>query len=263
MKISKFIIWILVIALLFSFYALIDIFYFSISNSKLDSIQQATILQINKKWDDYLNQLPLEKQGLVSENELMDELNFYQKHLVEKIFRIDPKTLGFKGPFFTKEIPDNLIRIEPAEINNPDDVDIGINFLPEPVFDDFQRMNEQMKKDIDKELYVESGYRSPGFQAYLFLYYLPENGYSLSENAKWLTMPGYSEHNSLDTAIDFINHDGINGDAKEQTAEDFVKLPEYDWLNKNANKYNFYLSYPIDNPYGISFEPWHWHWERK
>ncbi len=43
---------------------------------------------------------------------------------------------------------------------------------------------------------------------------------------------------------------------------DFVNTQEYKWLLKNANKYGFYLSYPENNLDGITFEPWHWHYEK-
>ena len=77
-------------------------------------------------------------------------------------------------------------------------------------------------------------------------------------------MPGYSEHgNPVNHAIDFTNENGINGFSDNQTAGDFESLPEFDWLMKNANQFNFYLSYPENNPYGVAFEPWHWHWEKK
>jgi D-alanyl-D-alanine carboxypeptidase len=77
-------------------------------------------------------------------------------------------------------------------------------------------------------------------------------------------MPGYSEHgHPVNHSIDFCSSDGINGFSDGQTAADFEKLPEYEWMVMNASQFNFYLSYPKDNPYGVAFEPWHWHWEEK
>lgn len=76
-------------------------------------------------------------------------------------------------------------------------------------------------------------------------------------------MLGYSEHNSPNTAVDLINQNGISGNENNQTVDDFVNLPEFSWLLKNANKFHFYLSYPPDNPCNMAFEPWRWHWENK
>jgi LAS superfamily LD-carboxypeptidase LdcB len=192
----------------------------------------------------------------------MSSLNLAERKFTNRILNVNPEKLGAKSPFFSREIPNNLVKTAEKEMRLGE-VDVNICFLPKPVYDDFIKMNEQMKNDIGKELYVESGYRSPGYQAYLFLFYFPENGYSLKENVKWLTFPGHSEHNSINTAVDFINQDGISGEDGEQKPEDFTSLQEYKWLEANAGKYNFYLSYPPNNQFGISFEPWHWHWEIK
>ena len=46
-------------------------------------------------------------------------------------------------------------------------------------------MMASMKHDIGKRLYIDSGYRSPGYQAYLFIKYLiTEHNYSLLESAQ-------------------------------------------------------------------------------
>ena len=37
----------------------------------------------------------------------------------------------------------------------------------------------------------------------------------------------------------------------------FDKSPAYSWLNQNAHRFGFTLSYPASNKYYI-FEPWHW-----
>jgi D-alanyl-D-alanine carboxypeptidase len=125
-------------------------------------------------------------------------------------------------------------------------------------------MMARMQKDLGKRLYIDSGYRSPGRQLFLFFYYLShEFGYSLKHNAAFVAFPGYSEHgNPYNTACDLINLKGISGEEKGQRAEDFTALPEYEWMLKNASKFNFYLSYPKGNPYGITFEPWHWRWKK-
>lgn len=98
----------------------------------------------------------------------------------------------------------------------------------------------------------------------MFIYLTTSGDYSLKENAKWIAMPGYSEHgNPINNAIDFTSENGINGFSDSQSAKDFETLPEFGWLMQNANNFNFYLSYPRDNKFGVAFEPWHWHWEKK
>lgn len=55
----------------------------------------------------------------------------------------------------------------------------------------------------------------------------------------------------------FVNIDGVN----EDNPEAFENLAEYKWLMKRVAEYGFVLSYPRNNPSGISFEPWHWRYE--
>lgn len=61
---------------------------------------------------------------------------------------------------------------------------------------------------------------------------------------------GYSEH-QLGTTIDFTT---TKLGANNLT---FDKTSAFKWLNENAYKYGFILSYPKGNAYYI-FEPWHW-----
>lgn len=244
---------------------ILDIIVFPVSYNKLSFIQRQTAKRIVKKWGADLKKLPKEKVKIISQEEIMGSLNILEKIFVNRILVIKPNVLGFKGPYFSTDAISGLKNIPQHEIILTDKKkDTGINFLPASVNGDYERMMQAMDKDINKTLFVNSGYRSPGYQTYLFFYYLvTENGYSLYENAKWIAMPGYSEHNSPNTAVDFINSQGINGEDPGQTAADFEALPEAQWLNQNAGKYNFYLTYPKDNSFGVSYEPWHWHWEVK
>ncbi len=59
---------------------------------------------------------------------------------------------------------------------------------------------------------------------------------------------GYSEH-QLGTTVDFTTPTA-SGTA-------FENSPAYTWLNQNAYKYGFVISYPKNNTY-YTFEPWHW-----
>lgn len=61
---------------------------------------------------------------------------------------------------------------------------------------------------------------------------------------------GYSEH-QLGTAIDFGTPE-VPGATSA-----FAKTTAFTWLQNNAYKYGFILSYPKSNSYYI-YEPWHW-----
>jgi D-alanyl-D-alanine carboxypeptidase len=38
----------------------------------------------------------------------------------------------------------------------------------------------------------------------------------------------------------------------------FEETPAFQWLKDHAAFHSFELSFPKDNPQGVSYEPWHW-----
>lgn len=260
---------ILFLSLILIIFILISGFFFTfikINYDKLNFIQRNIASSIYEKWENYIQQIEPESRALVDYNLLLNTLNVYEKYFALRVFDINPKEIGFMGPFYSKEKPDSLVKIENVKLFfNESEVETGIQYYPLHSYKDYFEMMETMEKEIGKRLYIDSGYRSPGRQAYLFFKYLVNsNEFSLKENGRWIAMPGYSEHGSpFNTAIDFINEKGINGFSNNQTAEDFEHLEEYKWLEENAHNFNFYLSYPRNNNYGVAFEPWHWHWEKE
>lgn len=237
--------------------------YSRINYDKLNFLQQKLVSSVLQKFEDKLNSIPEEKRNIIDYNELLSSLNYFERKFADRIFSIDPKEIGFKGPRYSMGIAKDLTKIDNIIIK--DSIQTDIQYYPTQPYQDYLSMMEDMKKELGKRLYIDSGYRSPGKQAYLFFYYLGTSSeFSLKENAKWIAMPGYSEHGNPErTAMDLVNEDAINGFSRGQNSEDFERLPEYQWLIMNASKYNFYLSYPKNNPYGVAFEPWHWHWENR
>lgn len=98
-----------------------------------------------------------------------------------------------------------------------------------------------------------SGYRSESEQEYLFFEVKAERNQDTAERAKVSAPPGFSEHHT-GYAIDI-------GDANvpyTHLSEAFENTPAFAWLDANAARYSFELSFPRGNPQGISYEPWHW-----
>ncbi|MBX4181653.1 M15 family metallopeptidase [Candidatus Parcubacteria bacterium] len=96
-------------------------------------------------------------------------------------------------------------------------------------------------------LLVASAFRSFGTQAalkssYKVTYGSGANSFSADQ--------GYSEH-QLGTALDFTT------DKLGPAFSTFDKESAYKWLQENAYKYGFILSYPKGNAY-YTYEPWHW-----
>lgn len=98
-----------------------------------------------------------------------------------------------------------------------------------------------------------SGFRSKVDQDHLFFDIKRERGQGVSKRALVSAPPGYSEH-----------HTGYAIDIGDPTDPDSYLQPEFDqtaafaWMEKNAAYYSFEISFPKNNPQGISYEPWHW-----
>lgn len=63
--------------------------------------------------------------------------------------------------------------------------------------------------------------------------------------------PGYSEHHS-GRAIDMTT-DGVR-----PLEQDFEHTEAFRWLQANAARFGFALSFPPGNRQGYAYEPWHW-----
>jgi len=97
-------------------------------------------------------------------------------------------------------------------------------------------------------IYVQSAYRSFDEQSALKGIYSVTYGAGTAN--QFSADQGYSEH-QLGTTLDFITT-GLGGQL-----DGFDATFAYTWLQNNAYKYGFVLSYPKNNSYYI-FEPWHW-----
>lgn len=98
-----------------------------------------------------------------------------------------------------------------------------------------------------------SGFRTVDAQDYLFFNVKEQRVQDASKRAEVSAPPGYSEHHT-GYAIDI-------GDGKVPAVDvepGFENTAAFRWLEKNAARYSFELSFPRDNPQGISYEPWHW-----
>ena len=180
---------------------------------------------------------------------LYEGLSAEQKDFLDRVRAIKPSALEIPPDSGFTRIEDQWIQKQGAKEK------LGPQYLPSGVYGAYEKMMEAMRRDLGKRLYVDSGYRSPAYQLYTFLFFMPKHHYSIRETREWVALPGHSEHGDPGRqAIDFINEEGENG---EETAGNFERLPEYAWLVQNAGRFGFELSYP-QNTAGTTFEPWHW-----
>lgn len=95
-----------------------------------------------------------------------------------------------------------------------------------------------------------SGFRSHFYQFGIFDRKLAR-GITIPEILNVNAAPGFSEHHS-GLALDI-------GTPDEPPAEEsFENTPAFSWLTDNAHSFGFVMSYPRENPHGITYEPWHW-----
>ncbi|MBE9139032.1 D-alanyl-D-alanine carboxypeptidase family protein [Nodosilinea sp. LEGE 07088] len=98
-----------------------------------------------------------------------------------------------------------------------------------------------------------SGFRSHGEQEAIFFKLKAERGQDPETRAEVSAPPGYSEHHT-GYAIDV-------GDATQPGTHlntDFGNTAAYQWMEANAVRFGYELSFPPDNFQGVAFEPWHW-----
>jgi D-alanyl-D-alanine carboxypeptidase len=103
------------------------------------------------------------------------------------------------------------------------------------------------------DLVVISGFRTIAEQQQLFFDISKQRNQTPAQRAKVSAPPGHSEHHT-GYAIDI-------GDANVASANlstSFEKTAAFQWLQNNAAKYGFELSFPMNNSQGVMYEPWHW-----
>lgn len=210
---------------------------------------------------------------LITFEELTARLAPAEIAFLESFRRIDPAEVGGSSRRLPPPAPDTrFIRMDrQAVLREGKRVLLDTQYLPLEAHEAYRRMMAAMEEDLGKRLLVESGYRSPAYQLYLFLFYMPKHAYSVRETNRHVALPGCSEHGCpAFQAIDFITPEGING---EDRPEEFEELQEYGWLRARAREFGFHLSYPrplLKSPLlpgaevGVreavsAFEPWHWH----
>lgn len=115
----------------------------------------------------------------------------------------------------------------------------------------FLNLTKQARAD-GVEIVPISGFRSREYQETLFRKAVVKYG---SEDAavRWVARPGRSEHQT-GLAIDL----GDGGHPACDVEPPFEETPAFSWLEKNAARFGFELSYPRNNTRGVHYEPWHW-----
>ncbi|MGL5835820.1 MAG: M15 family metallopeptidase [Waterburya sp.] len=116
----------------------------------------------------------------------------------------------------------------------------------------FQEMQAAAQAD-GVSLSMISAFRDLETQEQLFFGVKEQRSQDATKRAEVSAPPGYSEHHT-GYAMDLGD-----GNAPATNLEtDFANTAAFRWLEQNALKYSFEMSFPPNNKQGVSYEPWHW-----
>ncbi|MEL6440051.1 MAG: M15 family metallopeptidase [Cyanobacteria bacterium J06621_8] len=152
-----------------------------------------------------------------------------------------------------KTKPDLLGHLPYSEAPAAELTPIGNNLkLRSPAAAKFKQM-QAAAQAAGINLVAISAFRDLSAQEQLFFGVKEQRGQDASKRAEVSAPPGYSEHHT-GYAVDL----GDGNVPATHVEPDFEQTPAFKWLQENALKYSFELSFPPDNPQGVSYEPWHW-----
>jgi zinc D-Ala-D-Ala carboxypeptidase len=98
-----------------------------------------------------------------------------------------------------------------------------------------------------------SGFRSIKEQEQLFFRIGAQRNQTPAQRAALSAPPGHSEHHT-GYAIDI----GDGATPATHLVPSFENTRAFQWLQANAARFGFEMSFPKDNVQGVSYEPWHW-----
>jgi D-alanyl-D-alanine carboxypeptidase len=114
----------------------------------------------------------------------------------------------------------------------------------------------QMQADAQAQgiiLFPISAFRSTSDQENIFFNVKEERAEVTTQRAEVSAPPGYSEHHT-GYALDI----GDGSVPATHLQLSFADTPAFRWLQANAARYSFEISFAENNSQGISYEPWHW-----
>lgn len=176
--------------------------------------------------------------------------------LITKLRQLSEQDYGVKRPAVEANSAGNLIVVDGQSYQLlGESIKIPPRLVPQEAYQSFLSLNQALEKELGQKLVIQSGYRSPAYQLFVFLFQLRENGWNMKKVLKSVALPGYSEHsNTQKQALDLRAESFIGPKDKYN----FSRTPEYGWLQENAHRFGFSLSYPKENNTNTRFEPWHW-----
>ena len=159
---------------------------------------------------------------------------------------IDPLVIAHRTLPYFEQVSEHLL------VDAETDADTGkIYRLISPAAQAWRTMKQQAAAE-GIAIYLVSAWRSLEYQAGLIRAKqdagLPPEIFFTS-----LAPPGCSEHHT-GCAVD------INTPGCDEVTGVFGETDAFAWLKANAARFGFVMSFPLNNPWGFIYEPWHWCW---
>lgn len=165
--------------------------------------------------------------------------------IAQSTAKVNPPTLNsdLLGHFTYAEAP--LSELQPIVANS-------YIKLRKPAAQEFQAMVRAARAN-GIILVPISGFRSIQDQQHVYFDIQAQRGQTVTKRAEVSAPPGYSEHHT-GYAVDI----GDGATPATNLNPNFDKTKAFKWLSTNAARFHFEMSFPQDNPQGVSYEPWHW-----
>lgn len=199
-------------------------------------------------------------ERLLTFSYLRHKLDQAEKGLLDWLMELEPTDFNLSTPFYGIEEPSDGTHFVAQTYRRTDKnkkTYKTTQYVPVQVFAAYQQMAQAFEREQPgQRLLIVSAYRSPAYQAMLIFYYTKRGDFNLKKVLRRVALPGYSEHGLIgQTALDLDDalHHPDNYDDQE-----FANTDQFHWLDQHAAEFGFKLSYPLNNPQGIDYEPWHW-----
>lgn len=208
---------------------------------------------------DLLREQDAARVRIISRRAFASILTKPERRLVKRLYRLSPQRVGIDMDEWTKtpDPDESEFALLPAAVHTIGGIErlIQAQYIPPVAYDAFRDLQGAMRHD-GLGILSGSSYRSPAYQAGIFLTHTRRLDYNFDDTLKAVALPMNSEHSDLEhPAFDVI---AKNIPAEHHSYNDFEKTPEFAWMVAHAALFGFALSYPEGNDTGLVFEPWHW-----
>lgn len=215
----------------------------------LDKRGYQDLLTINKKLKTLRSIVGYGNFNLVGVDEAIYYAKTYSKigkfskeelEFLEELFYHSASAYGFYGTKVLTNFSDKINKKETIKIPRTG----HYLFKGKPV-----ETYEKIKKEIGKDkIILTSGVRGIIKQTQLFTSKAVQTKGNFSQASRSLAPPGYSYHGIGDFDIGKVGYGYRNFTADFAKTDEYKRLMDLGYIT---------IRYPIKNPYGVRFEPWH------